>query len=77
MSMRKSAFIFWGISLLSLCVGIAVVAYEWGYLQSIIDHGTPTFSAPAYVSIVSGIPFIIVTLVFAVIAIIVTKRNRR
>lgn len=72
---RKSLWAFTSLSIISLCIYIGVVAYNWGYMQSAIDNHTAYFSAPSYLAIFTGIPFIIAAIVFAIIAIVVRKRK--
>ena len=75
MNIKKSAIVFFIISITSLCVGIGVVAYNWGYMQCDIDNLITATSAPAYVTVFTGIPFIIVTLVSIIIAIVISKKK--
>lgn len=75
MKTNKSVMAFLALSIISLCVYIGTVAYNWGYMQSAIDNHIAYFSAPAYVAIFSGIPFIIATVIFSVIAIVISKRK--
>lgn len=52
------------LSGVSLLCYTGIVAYDWGYMQSAIDNRAATFSAPAYVAVFSGIPFLIATIMF-------------
>ena len=74
---KKSVLIFSTLAMISLCVGIGVVAYNWGYMQCDIDNLITATSAPASVTIFTGIPFIVATIVFVVIAIVLQKKNNR
>ena len=75
MNIKKSAIVFLSLSILSTCMGIGVVAYNWGYMQCDIDNLITATSAPAYITVFTGIPFIIVTLVSIIIAIVISKKK--
>ncbi|MEG1548214.1 MAG: hypothetical protein RR232_00405 [Clostridia bacterium] len=75
MKNKKIPLVFLCLSIMSLCCYIGIVAYNWGYMQSAIDNRVAAFSAPANVAIFSGLPFIIATIVFAIIAVIIYKRK--
>ncbi len=75
MNVKKSAIVFLSLSLISLCVGIGVVAYNWGYMQCDIDNLITGTSAPANITVITGIPFIIITLVSIIIAIVISKKK--
>ena len=73
---KESAILAFAIlSIISLCCYIGMVAYNWGYMQSAIDNRVAAFSAPASVAIFSGIPFIIATVVFAVMAVVISRKK--
>lgn len=55
------------------CIGI--VAYNWGYMQSAIDNHTAAFSAPAYLAVILGIPFLTAAIVLAIIAIVILRKK--
>ena len=75
MRTKKSVLTFLSLSIINLCIYIGTVAYNWGYMQSAIDNHVAVFSAPAYVVIFSGIPFIIATVIFLLIAVVISKRK--
>ncbi|MEG2608978.1 MAG: hypothetical protein RR964_09955 [Lachnospiraceae bacterium] len=73
--MKRTSLFFVVLSMISLSCYIGTVAYNWGYMQSAIDNRVAAFSAPASAAVFSGIPFIIATIIFAVIAIVVYRRK--
>ncbi len=75
MNIKKSAIVFLSISIISLCVGIGVVAYNLGYMQCDIDNLITGTSAPANITIITGIPSIIIALVSIIITIVISKKK--
>ncbi len=75
MKTKKSVLAFLILSIISTCVYIGNTAYNWGYMQSAIDNHVAYFSAPAYVAIFPGVPFLIVAVIFLIIAIVISKRK--
>lgn len=76
MNVKKSAVIFLGLAIISFCTGVGVVAYKWGYMQSMIDNRVATFSFPASIAMLDAIPFIVAMLVFMSIAFVISKKNK-
>lgn len=71
MKKGKRSLIFAVLAMISLCCWIGTAAYNWGYMQSAIDHHAAYFSAPAWVAVFSGIPFAIAAVVFAIVAVFI------
>lgn len=65
------------LSVISSYCSIGIVAYNWGYMQSAIDNHTAAFSAPAYLAVILGIPFLAAAIVFALIAIVIIRKIKK
>lgn len=76
MNVKKTAVIFLGIAIISLCTGVGAVAYKWGYLQSMIDNRVAPFSVTASIAMLDAIPFIVAMLIFMSIAFVISKKNK-
>ncbi len=75
MYVKKSVLLALCFAMISLITGIGMVAYHWGYMQCDIDNLVTGTSAPASVTMIVGIPFIIITLILILFAIILAKRK--
>lgn len=58
-----------------LIAAATITAYQWGYMQSAIDHHVASFSAPAYVAILSGLPCFVCAIVTAILALFFSKKK--
>lgn len=65
------------IGYLSFVVYVGFVAYNWGWMEYAISHDLAAFSAPAYVSIFSGFPFLIVSIVCLLYVLISKSKERK
>ncbi len=59
-----------------LLAGTGVTAYQYGYMQSAIDRNVAAFSAPAYVALFSGAPYLLGAVLAGVIAAVLFKKSR-
>ena len=53
------------------------VSYSWGYDQYAIDHDIAYFSAPAYINLLNGIPFLLGAILFIILAIVCYKKGSK
>lgn len=71
--MKKHLFSLVAVCLLFL---MAIhIAYQWGYMQSAIDAKVAYFSAPAYVSVFTGIPYLIAAVIASILAIYFRRKK--
>lgn len=63
------------ISLVNLGLYIKNVSYNYGYMQSTIDYNVAAFSAPPYVAIFSGIYYLLISIVFLIIYLILKRKK--
>ena len=59
-----------------LLAGTGVIFYQYGYMQSAIDHNVAAFSAPAYVAVFSGAPYLVGAILTGVMAAVLLKKSR-
>lgn len=64
------------IAIILWTLAFIFISYWWGYNQHAIDYNVAYFSAPAYLNILNGIPFMIGTITFIVLSIICHRKVR-
>ncbi len=69
--------LFAGIAMLTFVAILVFVSYRWGYMQSAIDSHTAYFSAPAYVSFIEALPFLLIPVGAALLAFFCYRTSKR